>query len=77
MLLVTLDVKNAFNTTIGADSIAEMQRRGVSIYLLNIILKYFMNRTLAVGKQSIKQTAGVPRDRYSDRPYRTSSMTEF
>lgn len=59
-LMITLDVRNAFNTASWELIIAELRTKGISGYLINIIGDYFKNRTVKLGKISKKMTAGVP-----------------
>lgn len=60
-VLVTLDVKNAFNSAVWSIIIRELRRRGVAKYLVNIICSYFTDRKIKVtGKDIIDVTVGVP-----------------
>lgn len=62
--IVTLDVKNAFNSASWAAIAASLHRLKVPEYLCNILASYFENRVLLFeteeGTQSIVITAGVP-----------------
>ncbi|XP_023310320.1 uncharacterized protein LOC108917090 [Anoplophora glabripennis] len=59
--LVTIDIKNAFNTASWTIIINELQSRGISQYLINLIYSYFEGRTIRVNKrEEMEVTAGVP-----------------
>lgn len=62
--VVTIDVKNAFNSA-SWEAIAEsLHKMRVPEYLCRVLKSYFQNRVLvydtAVGRQSLRITAGVP-----------------
>ena len=62
--IITLDVKNAFNTVKWKVVLGALKNRGVDKYLYNIIADYLNNRTLLYdtenGIKEYKITAGVP-----------------
>nr|CAH7734770.1 unnamed protein product [Callosobruchus chinensis] len=58
--LVTLDVRNAFNSASWKLIISELRRRGVSEYIVNIISSYFEDRSLIISKRRKPVSAGVP-----------------
>lgn len=59
--LVTLDIKNAFNTVSWVAIMQELARRGISQYLKNIISSYLNERKLQVEKHLLVDiTTGVP-----------------
>ncbi|CAB0036598.1 unnamed protein product, partial [Trichogramma brassicae] len=62
--VVTLDVKNAFNSARWNNILSALRRMNVSEYLLRTITSYFSDRVLDVltddGQQSYGVTAGVP-----------------
>lgn len=59
--LITLDVKNAFNTASWDHILGSLQKRGISSYLLNIIDNYLEGRSLYIEKGTCMEiTAGVP-----------------
>lgn len=60
-ILITLDVRNAFNSASWKGIVEAMRRRGMSQYLINLILDYFHGRTLLVdGLEPRVLTAGIP-----------------
>lgn len=59
-ILITLDIKNAFNTATWSYIIKEMYRRRISQYLINIIEDYFSNRRLKISTSERTMTVGVP-----------------
>nr|CAI5850898.1 unnamed protein product [Callosobruchus analis] len=59
-VLVTLDVRNAFNTASWAVIIQELGHRGISNYLINLVSSYFKERTIQIAKQILEITTGVP-----------------
>lgn len=60
-VLITLDIKNAFNTASWAHIINELTERGISTYLRNIIMSYFKDREIIdEGEKVTKITRGVP-----------------
>lgn len=52
--MLTVDVKNAFNTGLWNVILARLQEKGLSQYLIALIRSYFHGRTAKV------QTAGIP-----------------
>lgn len=59
--LVTLDIKNAFNTVSWTAIMQELTRRGISEYLKNIVSSYLSERKLEVEKNLVVDvTTGVP-----------------
>lgn len=59
--LITLDVRNAFNTVSWSIIIEELQRRKIPQYLINIVTDYFRNRIINVEKDyNFDMTAGIP-----------------
>ena len=60
-LLVTMDVKNAFNSAPWDGILTELKRRQIAPYLYNIIASYLEERWLYVGENSkMRLTCGVP-----------------
>lgn len=59
-VLVTIDIKNAFNTVPWAGIIKELNEFGVSKYLIKIISSYLEERRLHLTSQQIDMSAGVP-----------------
>ncbi|GJQ87453.1 hypothetical protein Trydic_g19217 [Trypoxylus dichotomus] len=51
--LIILDVENAFNSAPRNEVLNELQKRGISPYLFNMIDSYFDERTLMVGEARI------------------------
>lgn len=61
LVLITLDVRNAFNTADWDLIITKLTRIGVSRYLINIIANYLSNRKLQIAKgETTEIVAGVP-----------------
>lgn len=60
VLLILLDVKNAFNSMNWKAAMDVMARRGISPYLRRIVGSYFSDRKLLAGGQEYQVTAGVP-----------------
>lgn len=59
--LVTLDVRNAFNTASWNLILEKLEIRKVSKYLINIISDYFRERNIHIAEQErIVVEAGVP-----------------
>lgn len=58
--LITLDIKNAFNSATWSYIIAELNRRHISQYIVNVIESYFDNRKLKINGIERDMTAGVP-----------------
>jgi len=59
--LVTLDVKNAFNSVSWPIIIKELHNRNISKYLVNLIIDYFGNRRIKIDKdEEFEMTAGIP-----------------
>ena len=60
-VLVTLDIRNAFNSARWNKIIEAMSRKGISKYLVEITKSYLQNRYISIGeKTQIKMTCGVP-----------------
>lgn len=59
-VLVTLDVRNAFNTVRWAEILRELEEKSVSPYLFNIIRDYFINRTIKYDNVVKTTLAGIP-----------------
>lgn len=59
-LLVTLDVKNAFNSASWWKILNQLEERGVSPYLFNIVKDYFTNRTILYDNISESTSTGIP-----------------
>lgn len=60
-VLITLDVKNAFNTAPWEGILQELRRRKVAAYLYNLISSYLEDRILYVGSnKQMRMTCGVP-----------------
>lgn len=60
VVLITLDVKNAFNTAEWSIIIAELRRRNISEYLIQVLISYFEGRRILIDKEEMEITAGVP-----------------
>nr|CAI5832218.1 unnamed protein product [Callosobruchus analis] len=58
--LVTLDVKNAFNSASWSKIIAELRRRDVDRYLRNLVSSYLDSRVVTIAGNTISMTTGVP-----------------
>lgn len=59
--VIGLDVKNAFNTASWARIIGELERIGISGYLINIIKEYLSEREIEVTRgRRMRVNAGVP-----------------
>ncbi|XP_066253026.1 uncharacterized protein [Euwallacea similis] len=59
--LITLDVKNAFNTASWTCIVNELSRRNISNYLINIIKDYFTNRIVKIDKDTeFNMAMGIP-----------------
>ena len=60
-VLINVDVENAFNTAKWNNIVAELERRKISNYLVNMIKGYLTNRAVVIGGTTqIKTTCGVP-----------------
>lgn len=60
-IVVLLDVKNAFNTANWTEIIRELETKGVSCYLINIVKDYFTERVLHINKKDKREVnIGVP-----------------
>lgn len=60
-VLVTLDVKNAFNTVVWSNIMRELQNKGVSRNFVNIIESYLSERRIEIGRGNVMEVkAGVP-----------------
>ena len=58
---VTIDVRNAFNVARWPGILADMERRDVDRYLIEVVRSYLTNRTVIVGERSrLRLTCGVP-----------------
>jgi hypothetical protein len=61
VLMIALDIRNAFNSVSWKDIVAELRRRGVSEDLVNLIMDFFTSRSIVIGSGgAINITAGVP-----------------
>ena len=60
MMLITVDVKNAFNCVAWRRIVEALVDDGVGEYLVNIVDDYLRERLLQVGDQSMELSAGVP-----------------
>lgn len=60
LALVTLDVKNAFNSVRWEDIVEEMIRVGIPTYIINIIICYLSDRRIKSENNMIQVEAGVP-----------------
>jgi hypothetical protein len=59
--LVTMDVRNAFNSASWRNVVGEMEDRKVSDYLIDMVKSYFSDRCLLIdGENQTEVTAGVP-----------------
>ena len=59
--LITLDVKNAFNSAPWRGIVHELKQRKIAPYLINIICSYLENRAILIGEGSkLDMTCGVP-----------------
>ena len=60
-VLVTLDVRNAFNAARWSHILNELERRHVERYLIEMTRSYLSNRVLLVGeREGMRLTCGVP-----------------
>lgn len=61
-LLITIDIKNAFNTASWTRILQALQEKSVSPYLLRMVDSYLENRYIAVGKneEKLQCSRGVP-----------------
>ena len=60
-VLVTLDIRNAFNSASWTKIIKAMSDKGISPYLVEIIKSYLKGRYIRVGKEAkLEMTCGVP-----------------
>ena len=59
-ILVTFDVRNAFNTVTWSLIVSELKRRGISKYLINIIESYFKDRWITISGLKRQMKVGVP-----------------
>ncbi|XP_070142229.1 uncharacterized protein [Drosophila kikkawai] len=63
-LVVTLDIRNAFNTADWGRTLESLRMFNIPSYLLNVALSYFSNRVLTtdtcLGSRAYKVSAGVP-----------------
>lgn len=60
-VLVTLDIRNAFNSAPWEGIIKALHRKGISAYLVRVIKAYLSQRTLQVGEAGhLVMTCGVP-----------------
>lgn len=58
--MVTVDVKNAFNSASWAKIIGELRKRGIPPYLMRIVEQYLCQRELKTKNIRTKMTAGIP-----------------
>lgn len=60
-VLVTIDVKNAFNTASHDLIVQELRKRNVSSYLTDLVTSYLSNRKIYIGRDiTVNVSAGVP-----------------
>lgn len=60
-VLIALDIKNAFNSATWSKIITQLQKRGISQYLINLIESYFTERVIQITRsEKMEVTAGVP-----------------
>jgi len=59
-VLVTLDVRNAFNTARWPHIIEDLERRHISAYLIDVIKSYLNDRFLIAGTEERRINCGVP-----------------
>ena len=59
-VLITLDVKNAFNSAAWTLILRELIDKGISQYLRNIVRDYFTNRCIITGKKTLQVSSGIP-----------------
>ena len=60
-VLVTIDVRNAFNVARWSGILADMERRDIDRYLIEMVRSCLTNRTLIVGERSrMRLNCGVP-----------------
>lgn len=59
-VLITIDVKNAFNSVSWATIVSALVKKEAEPYLINLAKSYLSARTLTVGNKTIPITAGVP-----------------
>ena len=60
-VLVTIDVRNAFNVARWLGILADLEARKVDRHLIEMVRSYLSDRTLAVGAGSrMRLTCGVP-----------------
>lgn len=60
VVLVLLDVKNAFNTANWGTILEALRGKGISEYLCRVISSYLEDRSVVAGGQEHRVTAGVP-----------------
>ena len=60
IIIMTFDVKNAFNTARWDRIIEVLTEKQVPDYLINMVQSYFTDRTIHVGPQDIPLECGVP-----------------
>ena len=59
--LITLDVRNAFNTANHSLIVKKLEERNISKYLINMVTNYLTNRRIWIGKGEVLKTGtGVP-----------------
>lgn len=62
--LITLDIKNAFNTAPWKEIVSELEHRGAAPYLRKIVVSYFTNRKIVIETEDqireFDMTCGVP-----------------
>lgn len=60
-VVIALDVKNAFNSATWSGIVRELQGRGISQYLVNLVESYFFERIIQISRTTkMEMTAGVP-----------------
>nr|CAI5853258.1 unnamed protein product [Callosobruchus analis] len=58
--LITLDVRNAFNTASWKVIMEELRKKNIPKFLQNIISSYLENRSIKIAKEVLPMTTGVP-----------------
>lgn len=61
--MVTVDVKNAFNSAEWTWIVRVMERKGIRPYLIELTKAYLSNRMLEIGNSAMLEvTCGVPQE---------------
>lgn len=77
VVMVALDVKNAFNSASWDKILNKLEERNISRYIINMMDSYLSNQNIKVENVSINTNRRCHRDRYLDRHCGTSSMTTY